>query len=560
LQQYQPAAIGFDLLRDLPVEPGGKELAILLRTSPNLIVSEIAGPDLSGQAVKPPSGIPTERVGAVDFVLDDDGALRRNLLGASYAKQFHFSFAIRLTEKYLKEKYLKDRPDLHLQNGTRDPAAMQIGETELTRVQPDTGGYINADARGNQILLNFRSGRTPFKVISISDIKAGKGADWIRDRIVLIGVTASSVKDREITGAVPLPNSNRGYINGVEVHAHMISQLLSTVLDDRPLLQSWSEAGEYLWIVIWGILGMSVGMVMRSPWRSTVVLGLLTGALLVSSYGLLLLGWWVPFVPVMLILALNGTGLVIGLFYRAEQILERQLVLEELFTEIHNRPLQTLKVLQRELPDHLVSDSSLPDSLKQVDEELRTVYNSARQDLVRQSNRLRLGSNRDLDLRSPLAQLLHDVYCTTMERDFPGFKTLKVKIVEFEPMDDRHLSLARKRGLCRFLEEALCNVGKYASTATRLEITCKQEDGRQVIRVVDNGVGVEQTKGQDSKSAGFGTQQAKNLAKQLKGKFRRFPKHPQGTVCELTWSATRVAYFSSLLRQITSVLSRRGSL
>jgi transposase-like protein len=35
-------------------------------------------------------------------------------------------------------------------------------------------------------------------------------------------------------------------------------------------------------------------------------------------------------------------------------------------------------------------------------------------------------------------------------------------------------------------------------------------------------------------SSGLGTQLAKNLAKQLGERFRRYPNQPRGTVCELT--------------------------
>ena len=44
--------------------------------------------------------------------------------------------------------------------------------------------------------------------------------------------------------------------------------------------------------------------------------------------------------------------------------------------------------------------------------------------------------------------------------------------------------------MCRFLEEALFNVGKYAKEATRLKVICTQEQAQNIIRVEDNGIGI----------------------------------------------------------------------
>jgi two-component sensor histidine kinase len=111
-----------------------------------------------------------------------------------------------------------------------------------------------------------------------------------------------------------------------------------------------------------------------------------------------------------------------------------------------------------------------------------------------------------------------------------------VKIVSFENIDNRPLSLEQKRGLCRFLEEALCNAGKYATGMTRLEVICKLENHWNVVRVVDNGLGIEIDTGVKlSPSGGRGTRQAKQLARQLNGTFRRSPNHPKGTICEISY-------------------------
>ena len=80
---------------------------------------------------------------------------------------------------------------------------MRFGSTELSRFLPNSGGYVRTDDFGVQILLNYRSGRERFHSLSfkdINDIETGKGnpnvlRDTFGGRIVLIGVTAPSIKD-----------------------------------------------------------------------------------------------------------------------------------------------------------------------------------------------------------------------------------------------------------------------------------------------------------------------------------------------------------------------------
>ncbi|MEG3929673.1 MULTISPECIES: CHASE2 domain-containing protein [unclassified Microcoleus] len=555
LQTYRPIAIGLDIVRDIPVEPGNAELTSVFRSSKNAIGVEIALPDRSGFIVKPPPALPPEQVGFADFVLDADGYQRRSLLGTNNDRQeYRFSFAIRLAELYLATRGIK------LGNGIRDPEAMRFGSIEFTRVQSNSGGYVGADAGGNQILLNVRSGTMPFRVLSLAQIKSGQvNPDWIRGKIVLIGMMSFSAKDLASSGAIA--GINPGRIYGVEMQAHETSQMISAVLDRRALLQVWGEGWETLWIAVWGLLGMSLGRFLRSPWK--ILIGLLVASIspIALCYWLILLGWWVPIVPVLLVLVLNGAGLTAALFYRHEQELrlrleERQFAIEQTFNAIHSGPLQTLVVILRTVGEQDPPPPFLPE-LQRLNQELRAVYGSVQREAIADEPHLRMGSAIELALQAPLHELLYKVYCNTLEQELPYLKTLKFKIVQFDALNTSHLRLEHKRALCRFLEEALCNVGKHAIEATRLTVICTQEGDRQVIRVADNAKGNpsdaealssgetncdrETTQYLNSKlqPSGLGTQLANNLAKQLGGTFRRYPNVPRGTVCELTWSAKR---------------------
>ncbi|MCC3417190.1 MAG: CHASE2 domain-containing protein [Microcoleus sp. PH2017_07_MST_O_A] len=499
LQTYQPIAIGLDIVRDIPVEPGHAELTSVFRSSKNAIGVEIALPDRNGFIVTPPPALPPEQVGFADTVLDADGYQRRSLLGAHKSPQdYRFSFTIQLAKHYLETKGVK------LDDGIRDRDAMRFGSIELTRVQSNSGGYVGADAGGNQILLNVRTGQKPFRVLSLAQIKSGQvNPDWIRGKIVLIGMMSFSAKDLASSGAIA--GINPGRIYGVEIQAHATSQIVSAVLDRRSLLNTWTDAWEYLWIVAWGLLGISLGRFLKSPWK--ILLGFLVASIspIAICYWLILLGWWVPLVPVLLVLVLNGAGLMAALFYRHEQELrlrleERQFAIEQTFNAIHSGPLQTLVGILRNAQEQATPPLFLPE-LQRLNQELRAVYGSVQRDAIDDRPHLRMGSAIELALQAPLHELLYKVYSNTLEQELPYLQ---------------------------------------------LTVICTQEGDRQVIRVVDNGNGklseIEATI-QDSntniQSSGLGTQLANNLAKQLGGTFRRYQNVPKGTVCELSWSAKR---------------------
>ncbi|MBW4569097.1 MAG: CHASE2 domain-containing protein [Tolypothrix carrinoi HA7290-LM1] len=113
-------------------------------------------------------------------------------------------------------------------------------------------------------------------------------------RIVLIGVDAESVKDTFLT-PYSTGATSRSEVPGVAIHAEMVSQILSAVLQHRPLLWVWSAWGEVLWIWSWSLVG---GIIALYHLRSQ--LALFIGAALMiyaSCFILLLYGGWIPLVP-----------------------------------------------------------------------------------------------------------------------------------------------------------------------------------------------------------------------------------------------------------------------
>jgi CHASE2 domain-containing sensor protein/two-component sensor histidine kinase len=542
IQSHRPSVIGFDIVRDYVSEKS--QLSQAFQKSSNWIAIErIQMFEGDEEKTAAPAGVTPEQIGFVNAMLDQDKSLRRSLLGASDLNdEYRFSLTARLAMKYLSDR------GYELENVSSDPAAFRFGQTELRRFGANTGGYVNADDGGNQVLINFRSGETPFRTVSLTDIKTGKfKPEWIRDRVVLVGITSVIYKDVVNSGAIVKPADVSVF--GVEIQAHAVSQILSAVLDGRSLLRSLDDGWEYLWIFAWGMLGISLGRINQSPLRILLGLGGTSILLVGVCFGSLLMGWWLPVVPAFMALFLNGAGLTAALFYRygqdlQMQIQQRQSVINQTFDAIHSGPLQTLSQLLRTTKEQNLSSNELQDKLQQLDEELRAVWESVCRAALTQDPHLRLSNAATLDLNASLSEALSEVFYATLQRDLPYFKTLKLKIPDVEMLDERFLMLEQKQMICRFVEEAMCNVGKHAIDATCLQLVCRQEQGQNVIRVVDDGR-AQQSAASQPRKGGLqtlkrgGTWQAEELARLLHGKFQRSPNLPTGTICELRWSAKR---------------------
>jgi two-component sensor histidine kinase len=254
-------------------------------------------------------------------------------------------------------------------------------------------------------------------------------------------------------------------------------------------------------------------------------------------YGAILIGWWLPVVPV--VAAFAVTAVILYPVYQMQaqlksDLAQREQLIEWTFSTIHNGPLQTLARLLKQWPD----DSNTPDyekeDLKELNKELRALHDMMRQEMLMPEEKLALNQQSIINLDIPLKELLNQVYRTTIRRRQDFFGSL-IHITDFQDIDDSRLSPLQKRELGRFLEEALLNVCKYAEKTTRLTITFRSEGNENIICVTDNGQGVNVASSQE----GYGTQQARQLAHKLGGTFNRSTITPKGTQCELSWPITR---------------------
>ena len=312
IKQQQPRSIGLDIYRDLPVEPGYKELAAVFESTPNLIgIRKFVGNKYGHGVAASPILEQRRQIGANDSLADGDGKIRRALISLrdnSDRGKTVLSFSTALALQYLKAENINAK--------VLDPKTqkIQLGKAIFTPLEANDGGYVRADVGGYQILSNYRNFQQGFKSISLTDVLENRIAkDLFRDRLVLIGITAESSSDRFVT---PFNNAilDSSFIltSGVKIQANIASQLISSAIDGRPLLKVWTKPIEYLWIAFWTLISSyicwtrryatkknRVNHTFRLPWAFLAIVGLEIG-IIVGSYMAFSFGWWVPMVPTLL--------------------------------------------------------------------------------------------------------------------------------------------------------------------------------------------------------------------------------------------------------------------
>jgi CHASE2 domain-containing sensor protein len=320
LEKMQPAVIGLDVLRDVPLGDGREELTKVLQKSDRIIgvcLVTDGSPDNPGSP--PPPGMPENRVGFADFQIDPGGILRRSLLfmkpptieGKSSVdkhlcndnSQVLASFNLQLALRYLQGQ--KIYPKLQ-----KSDQSLWLGKTQLKRLESNDGGYTNADARGYQILINYRSRRQVANQVRITDVLEGKvEPHLVKDKIVLIGYTTETVKDLFYTPYSGQQQKNQ-FMPGIVAHAQVISQILSTVLDNRPMFWFWPEWAEILWISGWSIVGGTLASRIAHPAKLGGAFAAMLSGCGAIGFGIFLLGGWVPVAAPTLALILAGASIV----------------------------------------------------------------------------------------------------------------------------------------------------------------------------------------------------------------------------------------------------------
>jgi adenylate cyclase len=342
LNKHQPRIMGLDLYRDVPQQPGAALLKQQLETTPTIGITKLG--NSAGDRIPPPPGVPPERVGFNDFVIDRDGVIRRNLMIASGQ---YISFSLNLALTYLEAQGISSQPSPQNQD------YMQIGKSTFVPLQPDSGAYQTADTTGYQVLLKYRAPKIARQVPLSKVLKDEVDPRWIKDKIVLIGYTAISANDSLYT-PYSAGQESEHKMPGVVIHAQMVSQILDAATGDRALPWFISAALEHLWIAAWIVVGGAIAWRLKHP--ISLSIGLTGMLMLLASSGLLLFtaSGWLPIVTPA-IGYLISTGAIVA--YRGYQSQKQQKMVMTLLGQNTSKEIADALWQNR---DRLIESGKLP--------------------------------------------------------------------------------------------------------------------------------------------------------------------------------------------------------
>ncbi|MBW4511647.1 MAG: CHASE2 domain-containing protein [Scytonematopsis contorta HA4267-MV1] len=287
IKANNPRVIGFDLYRNLPVEPGNKNLLEIYKSTPNLIgIEKVIDSRILPPEILKQSG----QIGFADLILDADGKIRRGLLTFLHNNQIYESFGLKIALSYLKAEGITPKQI--------DKYRVQLGRDVFKKFDTNDGGYVQADAGGYQILLNFRGLLNNFQTISFTNVLENRiPPNLMASRMILIGIIAESLNDLHYTPYSSSLSYAPRRTPGVVIHANLISHLVSAALDGRPTLQVLTEPQEWFWMLLWSLLGAVLTWKLKSLQVIIASILLASVVLLFIAYQSFLQGWWLPFVP-----------------------------------------------------------------------------------------------------------------------------------------------------------------------------------------------------------------------------------------------------------------------
>ena len=255
---------------------GGKPEAVPVAVSSSAI--KAAGGDVQeeGKIAYPIAAFSEAAAGMghVNLYTESDGVLRREALLVKYGGELYPSFAARLTMAYLGLK----PEDLKFEPGV----ALTMGKLR-----------VPLDAE-NRMSVLFNGPQDTIRVVPFASLMADKvGADFFKDKIVILGLTASGVSTQWNTPVA------QGF-SALEVAPNVIENILHQKFLTRP---AWAARAELGLIALMGLFIMAILPRLKALWGLVVSI-VLAGALFGAGVYLFMNGQWLQVAyPMVLLLA-----------------------------------------------------------------------------------------------------------------------------------------------------------------------------------------------------------------------------------------------------------------
>ncbi|MCC5608580.1 CHASE2 domain-containing serine/threonine-protein kinase [Nostoc sp. CHAB 5834] len=343
IQSYQPRIVGLYLF-----QPENNYLAAKEQNQDN-IFSTCLFNTLGKDEIPPPPNFPIDNVGFSNVVADNenDQILRRSLLFVYSPDKkctTSFAFGALIAINYLDKQ--------GIEYDFINKGDFQLGKTLFPRLQPNSGSYQHLNADGYQILLNYHHPNSLADEVTLTQVLSGQvKPSLIKDRLVIIGTTAANFPQSSFYTPYSALPDQPPRMPALLIHAQIASQLISTVLDGRPIIWYWPDSAELIWVWGWSLLGGIIAWRWQNPLLLLVVVGITLLGLVGICVALFLQGGWIPLVPSGLALVISSICVITYTSYQNQR--QTQVII--LQVEKQQEAIAQLNVL-------LEDKTALPDS------------------------------------------------------------------------------------------------------------------------------------------------------------------------------------------------------
>lgn len=288
IDEYQPRVIGLDIFRNPSQKDDSNRLKQAFLNIPIVSgVCELGKAEQSENSPSPP--LSSERMGFSNIPYDLDNVLRRVSLFHTPSSNDQCR-----ADNYLGTKLALDylKKDSILPQ-TTSKGIVQIGAQKYHPLPNYAGAYQKKGYEGYEMFINYRMGNS-FQTVSIADVIDGKvDPELVRDRIVIIGMDIPD-QDRH---TIPLQDD----VPGVEIIAHVSSQILANVLDKRLLIWILPLGVEIVLILASSVAGSLFAEAEKS-YGDRKIIWIVYGLGLIVLPGccwfvLAFYGGWIPVIP-----------------------------------------------------------------------------------------------------------------------------------------------------------------------------------------------------------------------------------------------------------------------